>query len=100
MSWVERFSRYRTLWHERGFAVMWRTLARELRIAERLVAGVDGERRLTNVNHLAELLQARGAAQPGIAPTLRWLAAQRAEARRRPRKRSCGSNRIAISCRS
>lgn len=79
MSWVERFSRYRTLWHERGFAVMWRTLARELRIAERLVAGVDGERRLTNVNHLAELLQARGAAQPGIAPTLRWLAAQRAE---------------------
>jgi exodeoxyribonuclease V beta subunit len=79
MSWVERFSRYRTLWHERGFAVMWRTLARELKIAERLVAGIDGERRLTNVNHLAELLQARDAAQPGIAPTLRWLAAQRAE---------------------
>lgn len=79
MSWVERFSRYRTLWHERGFAVMWRTLARELKIAERLVAGIDGERRLTNVNHLAELLQARGALLPGIAPTLRWLAAQRAE---------------------
>jgi len=79
MSWVERFSRYRVLWHERGFAVMWRTLARELFIAQRLVVGPDGERRLTNVNHLAELIQARGAAQPGIAPTLRWLAAQRAE---------------------
>lgn len=79
MSWVERFSRYRALWHERGFAVMWRTLARELQIAQRLVAGPDGERRLTNVNHLAELLQARTAAQPGIAPTLRWLAAQRME---------------------
>jgi exodeoxyribonuclease V beta subunit len=79
MSWVERFSRYRSLWHERGFAVMWRTLARELRVAQRLVAGPDGERRLTNVNHLAELIQARGATQPGIAPTLRWLAAQRAE---------------------
>jgi exodeoxyribonuclease V beta subunit len=79
MSWVERFSRYRVLWHERGFAVMWRTLARELLIAQRLVVGPDGERRLTNVNHLAELIQARGAAQPGIAPTLRWLAAQRAE---------------------
>ncbi|KLU22021.1 exodeoxyribonuclease V subunit beta, partial [Caballeronia mineralivorans PML1(12)] len=79
MSWVERFSRYRVLWHERGFAVMWRTLARELLIAQRLVVGPDGERRLTNVNHLAELIQARGAVQPGIAPTLRWLAAQRAE---------------------
>ena len=76
-SWVERFSRYRTIWHERGFAVMWRTLARELSIATRLVARPDGERRLTNVNHLAELLQARSAEQPGIAPTLRWLAAQR-----------------------
>ncbi|CAH2807754.1 MAG: Exodeoxyribonuclease V beta chain (EC [uncultured Caballeronia sp.] len=79
MSWVERFSRYRMLWHERGFAVMWRTLARELLIAQRLVVGPDGELRLTNVNHLAELIQARGAVQPGIAPTLRWLAAQRAE---------------------
>ena len=77
MSWVERFSRYRMLWHERGFAVMWRTLMRELRVAQRIVAGAEGERRLTNVNHLAELVQARAATQPGIAPTLRWLAAQR-----------------------
>ena len=77
MSWVERFSRYRLLWRERGFAVMWRTFARELRIAERLMDGADGERRVTDVNHLAELTQARASAQPGIAPTLRWLAAQR-----------------------
>lgn len=79
MGWVERFSRYRLLWRERGFAVMWRTLAGELRIAERLMAGADGERRVTDVNHLAELTQARASAQPGIAPTLRWLAAQRLE---------------------
>ncbi|WP_186237149.1 exodeoxyribonuclease V subunit beta [Burkholderia gladioli] len=78
MSWVERFSRYRLLWRERGFAVMWRSFARELRIAERLIGGADGERRVTDINHLAELTQARASAQPGIAPTLRWLAAQRA----------------------
>ncbi|MEK6424121.1 MAG: exodeoxyribonuclease V subunit beta [Burkholderia gladioli] len=78
MSWVERFSRYRLIWRERGFAVMWRSFARELRIAERLIGGADGERRVTDVNHLAELTQARASAQPGIAPTLRWLAAQRA----------------------
>src|SRR5258708_24706034 len=58
---------------------MGRTLSSELLSAQRLVVGPDGERRLTNVNHLAELIQARGAVQPGIAPTLRWLAAQRAE---------------------
>jgi exodeoxyribonuclease V beta subunit len=77
-AWVERFSRYRTLWHERGFAAMWRTLTRELGVALRLIAGVDGERRLTDVNHLAELVAARSAVHPGIAPTLRWLAALRA----------------------
>ena len=77
-AWVERFSRYRSLWLERGFAAMWRTMMRELRIGERLIAGRDGERRLTDVNHLAELASARAAVHPGIAPTLRWLAAERA----------------------
>lgn len=75
--WVERFARYRMLWREYGFAVMWRTLEDELRITQWLVAQPDGERRLTDVKHLAELLQARAVAQPGIAPTLRWFAAQR-----------------------
>jgi exodeoxyribonuclease V beta subunit len=78
-AWVERFSRYRTLWHERGFAMMWRTLMRELGIGRRLIAGVEGERRLTDVNHLAELVAARAAQYPGIVPTLRWLAAQRVQ---------------------
>lgn len=78
-SWVERFSHYRALWHERGFATMWRTLMRELGVGLRLIAGVDGERRLTDVNHLGELVAARTAMHPGIAPTLRWLAAQRAQ---------------------
>lgn len=78
-AWVERFSRYRTLWHERGFAAMWRTLMRELGVGLWLIAGVDGERRLTDVNHLAELVAARSAVHPGIVPTLRWLAAQRAQ---------------------
>jgi exodeoxyribonuclease V beta subunit len=77
-AWVERFARYRSLWLERGFATMWYTLMRELAIGERLVSGPDGERRLTDVNHLAELASARASAYPGIAPTLRWLAAERA----------------------
>ncbi len=79
MHWAERFTRYRLLWRERGFAVMWRTLVREARIAERLIAAPDGERRVTDVNHLAELVQTRATARPGIAPTLRWFTAQRRE---------------------
>jgi exodeoxyribonuclease V beta subunit len=76
--WVERLTRYRSIWHERGFAPMWRTLLRELRIAQRIVALPLGERRLTDLSHLAELLQTRAAEQAGAAPMLRWLAAQRA----------------------
>jgi exodeoxyribonuclease V beta subunit len=75
--WVERLTRYRSIWHERGFAPMWRTLLRELRIAQRIVALPLGERRLTDLSHLAELLQVRAAEQGGAAPMLRWLAAQR-----------------------
>jgi exodeoxyribonuclease V beta subunit len=76
--WVERLTRYRSIWHERGFAPMWRTLLRELRISQRIVALPLGERRLTDLSHLAELLQARAAEHPGASPMLRWLAAQRA----------------------
>lgn len=77
--WIERFVDYRRLWHERGFAFMWRTLLRTLRIAQRLAAQSNGERRLTDLGHLAELVQAYAAKQPGIEPVLRWLAIQRAE---------------------
>jgi exodeoxyribonuclease V beta subunit len=71
--WVERFSRYRLLWLEHGFAHMWRTFMRETALAARLIDDEDGERRLTDLNHLAELLQARAQSRPGITPTLRWL---------------------------
>ncbi|TAL55768.1 exodeoxyribonuclease V subunit beta [Pandoraea sp.] len=77
IAWIERLQRYRQLWLERGFIAMWRTLMRELEVAPRLVAGAGGERRLTNLSHLAELLQARWVEQPGMTALLRWLAARR-----------------------
>jgi exodeoxyribonuclease V beta subunit len=42
--------------------------------------GVDGERRLTNFLHLAELLQAASAQVVGEQALIRWLASQREEA--------------------
>ena len=78
-SWVERFSRYRLLWNERGFATMWRTLLHELKVQQRLAMQPEGERRLTNLAHLGELAQTQAATQSGLAPLLRWLASERSE---------------------
>ncbi len=75
--WAERFTHYRGLWQTRGFAVMWRVLSTELRIAQRIAAGPNGERRLADLAHLTELMQAQAALQPSIAATMRWLSAQR-----------------------
>lgn len=71
------FQRYRELWLARGVGVMLRQLLRERGVAARLLARADGERRLTNLLHLAECLHE--AAQHHAAPEalLRWLAEQR-----------------------
>ena len=54
---LEAFGEYHALAREHGFARMWRALEVERGVAERLLSLADGERRLTNVTHLAELLQ-------------------------------------------
>ena len=76
---VDRFVDYRSTWLSRGFAVMYRRLITDEGVAARLLARDDGERRMTNLLHLGELLQ--DAAAAGMAPDalLRWLAAQRNE---------------------
>ena len=48
----------------------------------RLLARPDGERRLTNLLHLAELLHEAAAAHPAPEALLRWLQTQRSDARR------------------
>jgi exodeoxyribonuclease V beta subunit len=53
----ERYADYARLWMRSGFARAFESWRREEGVAERLLALVDGERRLTNWLHLAELLQ-------------------------------------------
>lgn len=78
VAWIERFHELHAAWRDHGFIRMFRGLMSELGIATRLLAFRDGERRLTNVLHLAELLQTsssrRGASMDG---TLQWLADRR-----------------------
>ncbi|MDR2164961.1 MAG: exodeoxyribonuclease V subunit beta [Zoogloeaceae bacterium] len=65
--WADRFHRWRQCWLARGIATALAEARRELQIPARLLASADGERRLTNFLHLAELLhqmEANEAPQP------------------------------------
>ena len=73
---VERFRIAHNEWHERGFIRMARRLFRHFAVIERLLAYTDGERRVTNVLHLVELMH-RETGSDGIGAALEWLAEKR-----------------------
>ncbi|MET0387447.1 MAG: exodeoxyribonuclease V subunit beta [Polyangiales bacterium] len=55
-AWVERCHGWQQLWQARGFLRALYALCEECQVAERLLALADGERRYTDLWHLAELL--------------------------------------------
>ncbi|MEW6514570.1 MAG: exodeoxyribonuclease V subunit beta [Pseudomonadota bacterium] len=69
------------LFRERGFMAMWRRLLRREGVVARVLERPDGERRLTNYRHLAELLQA---AEQGAALDVEGLARHIAQQRQAP----------------
>ncbi|MEJ5366406.1 MAG: exodeoxyribonuclease V subunit beta [Desulfosoma sp.] len=69
-----RFHRYRDLWHRHGFLAAFMTLLKEENIPAHVRALPAGERRLTNLLHLAELLHAASASHRGTDRLLRWFA--------------------------
>jgi exodeoxyribonuclease V beta subunit len=72
------FLTYQALWRDHGFVQMFRRLMKAEGVAARLLAFEDGERRLTNLLHLVELLQAAAAADHlGMEGLTDWLAARR-----------------------
>jgi exodeoxyribonuclease V beta subunit len=75
---VAAFYDYHYLWRDRGFAALLRTLLSQEHVAPRLLGFQDGERRLTNLLHLAELLQAAADRQrTGMEGLLKWLEERR-----------------------
>lgn len=80
-AWSERLDRFHAdhlLLRERGFMAMWRRLLRREGVVARVLARPDGERRLTNYRHLAELLQAaEHAGTLDAAGLARYIARQR-----------------------
>lgn len=75
---VDRFRGYHETWNRRGFIVMFRYLLEREGVRARLLSFGDGERRLTNLLHLSEVLQAEAMERHlGMRGLLKWLTDQR-----------------------
>ena len=78
---VGRFAAYRAQWRDRGVGPMLRQWMVDEAVQARLLARPDGERRLTNLRHLAELLQQAEHEHASPEALWRWLQAQRSAGR-------------------
>lgn len=76
--WIGRFRHLNAVWLQRGFIQMIHALLEEADVERRLLAFEDGDRRLTNLRHLIELLHRAAVTEHlGPAALLQWLATQR-----------------------
>ncbi|AWH89463.1 exodeoxyribonuclease V subunit beta [Limnobaculum parvum] len=73
---VEEFSRYRQLWLKRGVLPMLREVMSRRQLAENLLVTLGGERRLTDIMHIGELLQEASLKLESEHSLVRWLAQQ------------------------
>ncbi|WP_252092023.1 exodeoxyribonuclease V subunit beta [Pseudomonas sp. MWU13-3659] len=79
-NWVMRFRRYRDTWQRQGVLPMLRRLLHDFQLPRSLMARSDGERVLTNLLHLAELLQQAAGELDGEQALIRHLAEHLANA--------------------
>jgi len=79
---VDEFDKYRMLWQHRGVLPMLSEVMKTRHLAENLLASPGGERRLTDVLHLGELLQEAAAQLDSEHALVRWLAQQIAQPNR------------------
>lgn len=70
---VEEFVGYRQVWQKRGVMPMLRALMSARKIAENLLATAGGERRLTDILHISELLQEAASQLESEHALVRWL---------------------------
>jgi len=75
---TEVFARLDGLWRSRGVLALIQQLTANA--AERIFSGDEGERAMTDLRHLGELLQARSEEISGREELLTWLADERARA--------------------
>ena len=73
---VEQLKNLHTAWQRQGVLAMLRRFIHELGLPAKLLAAPGGERRLTNLLHLAELLQEASRELDGEQALIRWFAEQ------------------------
>lgn len=71
--WMERFHRYREIWHRQGIVRMMRLLLSENGVVPRLMSLPGGERRATNLFHLVDLLQQASKDRHSPETFIKWL---------------------------
>jgi exodeoxyribonuclease V beta subunit len=77
-SYQSRIVRYHEEWRAEGMLSMFRTLMNDEHVRRRLLPGPDGERKLTNLLHLAELLHAEALrSRAGMIAMVKWLNTKR-----------------------
>ena len=92
---VQRYSSYRQLWQQRGVGVMLRQWMVAEQVHSRLLARPDGERRLTNLLHLADMLHDAAQTHPAPEALCRWLQAQRTQGATQGRSDDAAQLRLA-----
>lgn len=76
--YLEQFQAYHELWLQHGFMRMFRHFLQQQQVVPRLLSTVAGERSLTNLLHLAELLhQQERENAPGMGSLIAWLGQMR-----------------------
>ena len=75
---LQAFAGYRTLWEQDGFFAMFSQLLRQEQVIENLLRFTDAERRITNLLHVAELLETACKAEHlGPSRLVQWLEERR-----------------------
>ena len=74
--WLEGLADLQDLWVRQGFIAMFQSLLQRFDITRKLALMENSERRITNLLHLAELLQQQSLSTAGMSPMLHWFAHQ------------------------
>ena len=71
--WIEDLNHLQQLWERHGFIAMFQSLLHRFEITRSLARKDNRERRLTNLLHLAELLQQQSTIAAGMSPMINWF---------------------------
>ena len=73
LNWLGQLQSLNRLWQKKGFMVMFQSLLHEFDIGKSIALKIQSERRLTNLMHLAELIQQASKSHSGIDALYTWL---------------------------